>query len=99
MGFLRQFTEDFITNMHGRALGQGNAGFLFQFHQHIIEPVVFEVAHDFPAFLVVGLRCLVQQNDQVLHLFDFFFLIYNLFRHNCPPYTFLIGAMPLASFF
>ena len=53
---LRQLTDHLIAHVLGRASRENHAGFLLQRRQFIIERIIFIIAHDLPALLVVGPR-------------------------------------------
>ena len=67
VGFFRQFIDRFIPHLHRRTVCQHGSGLFLQFHKFVIEPVVIQIAHDLPVFLIIGLCRLIQKPHQLFH--------------------------------
>ena len=67
MALLGKLVHRLVAHRHRGASRQNGAGLLFQRFQLVIEPVIFKIAHDLPALLVVSPGGLCQNGDQLPH--------------------------------
>ena len=67
MFFLRKFIDCLVSYTDSRTICEYSAGFFFQLLQLVVQAVVLLIAHDFPVFLVICLRGLIQLFYQFFH--------------------------------
>ena len=65
MTFLGKLIHRFVAHIHRGAVRQGNTCLFFQFHQFIIELIIFIIAHDLPIFGIIALRSRIQLFYQI----------------------------------
>ena len=65
MALLGKLIHRFVAYVYRRTVGQGNACLFFQFHQFIIELVVFVVAHDLLILGVIAFGSCIQLFYQI----------------------------------
>ena len=65
MTFLGKLIHRFVAHIHRGAVRQGNTCLFFQFHQFIIELVVFVVAHDLLILGVIAFGSCIQLFYQI----------------------------------
>ena len=65
MALLGKLIHRFVAYVYRRTVGQGNTCLFFQFHQFIIELVVFVVAHDLLILGVIAFGSCIQLFYQI----------------------------------